>query len=279
MSDRFKTRLRRSKWTEWIHFSGLIVLAALLQVGVAWLARTGEGLDPGAALVQSLQGVPAFLYGALPAMAAISCGLLAAGANRVRKALRITVSATLMMAVIDIASPPVDAVLGSRVGVVEGDIAVRTERVIDLGRVSALRTLHSAAVGGLPGIGERAESYPLSHPRAIASAALHKGALLLAPLLLVGIIVGVQSWLADHVVFRREVDQRVGHLVMAWVIAPAGEVLLFTWSGDLRAQVLFAMAPLWSILVPYVPFLVVAVVAWRTAHRQGQMSELAPRDQ
>ena len=77
---------------------------------------------------------------------------------------------------------------------------------------------------------------------------------------------------------RALVDRRIAQILMAWIVAPGGEALLFTWSHDSQTQVLFGQAPLWTILVPYIPVAIVSGVAWRAALKHSRLEALAPTD-
>jgi hypothetical protein len=278
MIERDESDPDRQGMGPWLHLAGLTALAVALEVGSSWLALRSEGTPAGAALSEGLRRAPAFVYAVLPAIAAISCGFLRARSGAPKTALRIALAATACMMVIDVTAPAAESAFGSRVGILEGDVAVQTARAPDLGRASATRTVRDALRGDLAGFAETQASYPVLHPRLVLTSATHKAALLMAPVLLVGLIIGIQAWVSDRVVFRQPGDRRIAQSLMAWIVAPGGEALLFTWSHDSKTQVLFGQAPLWTILVPYIPVAIVSGVAWRAALKHSRLEALAPTD-
>jgi hypothetical protein len=114
--------------------------------------------------------------------------------------------------------------------------------------------------------------YEADDPRLLAAFAVLKSAHLLLTIALVGIVLGVQAWVADHVTFNRHLDEVVARIVLAWVFAPAGFYLALSWGRRLCAQVLFGGAPLATPLLPTGVLLVIAAFGWATARRVARWS-------
>lgn len=233
----------------WIHFAVLVVLA-----GVVELVAVG-----------SVGQLTAFYYAVLPVLAAISVGILTFEEPLVRSAGWLTATATVLMIVLDLVGAEI-LVSGQRVVLQEGGIAAGA-RFSDFTRVDLFGTIAALVHGDLVWTGGIAARLDPGDPRLRITAALLKAGHLFLPLALVGIVVGVQAWIADHVMFRRPIDGRVAHIILAWLLAPALFFLAVSWTHEIRADALLGGSGPLFILLPYAPFLVVGVLGWAMAVR------------
>jgi hypothetical protein len=83
----------------------------------------------------------------------------------------------------------------------------------------------------------------------------------------VGIVLGVQAWIADHVTFRRPIDESAARILLAWVFGPAAFYLAVSWALKLLFQVLFRSASLFAPLLPFAALLILSAVGWYTSWR------------
>lgn len=244
----------------WAHFLGLIVLAVAL--------KTASDLvpAPAGAAVDALHSLPGYLYGLLPPIAAISVGMVALRPVTFRWALGLALATTALMVALDlITSMPSQS---QEFGQGAAQRLMRNGRVgvqgvaIDFADVPASVVFKRLLSQELPGWRATAPTYAADAPRLLAVLAAIKLGYLSLPLVLVGAALGIQAWLDDHVVFRRTIDARVAHIILAWVFVPAGVGLLINWLEGVRFRVLFGGAHLLSLAVPYLPFAVVGVIGW-----------------
>ncbi len=224
----------------WRHLLLLIALA----VGAAFLTDllSGAPIRAGGwagAPRAALGALPDILVPALAVALAIAVGTLPPNERSTRQAARMTIVISLVMIVIDLLLP-------------------------DTG---SLRTMTASIRGLLGDTGEVIAQYPLSHPRLRAVHALQQGALLLAPTVLVGILLGVSAWIHSRVVFRTERDGTMARWIVSWILAPGVLAFVINWSQGLGADVLFRGEPLWIVVTPWLPALVVSLLGWRAAAR------------
>jgi hypothetical protein len=123
---------------------------------------------------------------------------------------------------------------------------------------------------------ELLRSYPPSHPRMVAADVVERLAFFALPFITMGLVLGISAWLGARVIFRAPRDEVVARWFLAWVLAPVAWVLIPTWSGQSNYRILFLGKSLWLPLVPYLPFLVLAALGWRAAHRAADQSAWVP---
>ena len=100
--------------------------------------------------------------------------------------------------------------------------------------------------------------------RPTVALAIYKAGHFFLPAVLVGIILGVLTWVDQRVSFHRPVDERVARIFLGWVVAPLCFTIVTGWSESLEANALFGTGSLGMILVPYVPFTAFAVLGIRS---------------
>jgi hypothetical protein len=92
---------------------------------------------------------------------------------------------------------------------------------------------------------------------------------LLLPFVIVGFVLGVRRWIAHNVMFRTRSGERLFFFVIAWVLAPAVPLIVWTISDMTRSFVTTAGWSLWAVASPYLVFAVLAALAWKGAVKAG----------
>lgn len=257
---------RPPTWTPsrraWLHFAVLVVLAGALEVFTLHSAGDLSGSSLKAFL-------PGYYYGVLPVIAAVSVGMLAFDSSVTRQALILAAVTTVVMVGLDLIPPTLTLTEAQQV-VFQGDSFRRQSIASELHGGNAFRTLLSLVRGDLASAGEKLTQYPPDHPRLLVAMALSAGGYVTLPAILMGVVLGVQAWVARNVTFRRPVDERVARVMIAWVLAPFGFYLVTTWLRRIHVQVLFGSSGLAAMLVPYVVLGLIAAVGWVTAWRASR---------
>ena len=233
--------MTNSRWQPWRHLVLLVLLGALF-VYLADLLTGAQSRVGGwsGAPTEALRSLPEALYPMFALAAAIAVGTLRPYARRVREAIGIVVVVTLAMALLDLISP-------------------------SSGDVSAFRTISLLSRGTLGDFSMVARSYTLDHPRYIALVATQRGAMLLLPAILVGLVLGLGAWVHARVQFRSSRDAAVARWVLAWVLSIGAIALIMSWSSGYSYEILSLGKPIWLTFVPYIPAGAVSAVGWRAA--------------
>lgn len=227
----------------WRHFALLLVLACVFLVATTML--TGVAAPAGASpLEHALRELPESLYWMLGVVAGIVVGTARPAGRTVHDAMMVALVATAGMLALSIFAMP-DAGL-------EGP---RLVRAFEVGHVLP---------AALPA------SYPVDHPRIIASETLRQLGMLALPAILVGVMLGIGAWLDARVRFRYPRDGVVARWMLSWLLVPGMAAVLLNWSMSYGYDILFRGQPAWIVLMPYAPALVVAIIAWRGAARAAR---------
>lgn len=248
-------------WRAWLHFVGLAVLAGAVEV----LALANGGVEAG----ELRAALPGFYYGILPVLAAISVGMLGFNASVARQAVLLAVVSMLAMVVLDFAPPKV-AGLETPALTLDGGAIQGRHLASDLHPGGALRTIMRFVRGDLVLGSERPAQYPADHPRLLATVAAADAGELLFPIILMGMVLGLQAWVAERVTFRTSWDGHLARVLLSWVVAPATFLLIVGWVHRIQVQVLFGDSGLPSMFLPYVPFALIAAIGWVTAWRASR---------
>jgi len=182
----------------------------------------------------------------------------------VRAAATIVLLTTLLMATVDLLAPP--ASLPSLLVPTwqQGSVVASSGDALAFeGR--ALPSLFHLLVGTDPGIGEVLDRYPPGHPRLMLTNGLHAFLLMVLPVGVVGLMLGVGTWIRGRVAFRHRKDELLARIVLAWIIAPMSLWLVAEFSGDAQTAVLFRGGAPPTILIPAVPFLIIGALGWWAA--------------
>jgi hypothetical protein len=246
-------RLRRRFW---IHFGVLTLLAVIVE------ALAPLRFQPASAEMIGW-GVNG-LYRLVPVVSAIAVGFLPWSSSRVRTALVAGLVAMGLMVASDqfagMAAP-------SAPQVAQLDGRTEPRRVAGFEEASWTRTLTDSRVLRDPAVREILPVYPPGHPRKVVLDALVKASLILTPLILVGILLGATSWVAQRAVFPRPDDSRVVGLVMAWTVAPFVSGVIISLLDRARFSVMFGGSALWMPLLVLLPFLILGALGWRMGVR------------
>jgi hypothetical protein len=227
----------------WRHLLFLTVLS----VGAVFLIDLLSGAPtraggwsgaPGAAL----RALPDILAPTLAVALAIAVGTLPPTAGHTKRAALMTAVVLLLLVSLDFALPA----------------------------SHALPTIVGAFSGSLGDTGEIVTAYDTSHPRRVLLEALQRGGLLLSPVVLAGISLGVAAWIHSRVMFRSPRDGTVARWVVSWALAPGVLAFVLNWAQSAATDVLFRGSPIWHVLVPWTPAMMLAVVGWRAAARSTQ---------
>jgi hypothetical protein len=251
----------RTGLAAWLHFVGLLALG-LGANALKTVATAGPG---DSAIGAVLEMLPRGLFHLIPAVAAISIGVLAFRPSVFRQAVILAVVTTILMVGLDLAGT--DGPFGSVqvVGVRAGGFG--SARVLDPTGVSAIGTVVALLEGKLAGWQQMAASYPPDHPRLRAALALVNGVGLLLPGILVGMITGIQAWFAENATFRTPAARRIHRLLVAWFVSAAAYYLVMSWCRAVMIRSLLRSGTLLPILIPLLPFVVAGALGWLMCRR------------
>ena len=263
----------------WLHF--LLLTVAGVAVSVGMLATTLHGRSPesgwAVALLAGLFQLPHDALVGLPVAAGIAVGTASAGPRGVRGAATLLASVVAIMFMMDLwVAPAAERALVdvARTAAARWPTPSDTLMPAPVEAHGALRSLATLTTSGFRGSAVTARTYARDHPRVVAVEALTGVGLFLLPFITLGLVLGVEAWVRRRVLFRSRRDELVATWALAWVIAPLGAGLLLSWSGGRQYGVLFRGAPLWSLLLPYAPFLLLATLGWSSAARAPERAEL-----
>lgn len=248
-------------WRAWVHFGVLVVLAGI--VDALGFPSGDVGFAEG--LRRALSQLPDFYFGALPVLVAISIGMLAFSRTAPRQGLAMALVVMVAMLLLDWVSDATSGG-GARVGL-QASGFVSPTKAGDYTSVSLLKSVVAILQGDLVVPATPSSRYGPRDPFLVAAFAVLKTGHLMLPVILVGIVLGAQAWVADHVTFRRPIDETVARISLAWVCAPAAFYLAETWALKLLFQVLFGSASLMAPLLPFLVLLIVGAVGWYTSWR------------
>jgi hypothetical protein len=240
----------------WLHFVGLLTLGIGADV-VKTLMTSHPG---GASFADVLSGLPEGAFRLLPVVVAISIGMLTFTPAVLRQGIQLALAATILMAALDAGTAAGPFAGAEALGVQQGRYS--PSRVVDPAGVSAIGTGLAFAHGELSGWRDASATYSPQHPRLRAALALLKGSYLLLPAILVGIVLGVQTWVAENVTFRTQPAERLARLLVAWIISPAAYFLALSWARGVTIQALLRAGGLLQILAPLIPFAAAAAIGW-----------------
>lgn len=221
-----------------------LLLLTALSVGAVFLidllsgAPTRAGGWPGAPRA-ALRALPDILVPTLAVALAIAVGTLPPTAGNTRRAAQMTAVVSLLIVFLDFVLPAAHAV----------------------------PTIVGAFSGSLGDTGEIAKAYDTKHPRWLLLEALQRGGLLLSPFVLAGISLGIAKWIHSRVIFRSPRDGTVARWIVSWVLAPGVLAFVLNWTQSVATDVLFRGSPIWHVLVPWTPAMLLALVGWRAAAR------------
>jgi len=250
-----RDRFQSGALAGWLHFFGLLALG--LGANAVKVLLEAESMGNAAAVV--LAGLPEWAFHLIPVIAAISIGMLRFTPAIARQGLTLAVVTTVIMVGLDGLAP--QGPLGNHaLGIEQGDY--RQSHVVDDSDVSATGTALAFLRGELTGSSEVEQSYPSGHPRLRAAFALARSAYFALPAILVGLVLGIQVWVAQNVTFRTVAAERIGRLLTAWIVSPGAYFLVMTWTQGVSVQALRRPMPLLEILIPLLPFLLVGAFGW-----------------
>lgn len=268
----------------WVHFWILLALASVVFVLGTLFAPAG----PRGARTALLR-LPPFLFDIVPVAAGLVIGALRPRQVATRQALTLAfVASGLMLFMDSVVGPPsaralLDPPVAGAAAAPSGDThrpdassaqsntlwGFDDHTLIDtVGAAQAMIRVLGSGEG--PGPDASASRIGLRDPRNVAVAAGRRLLALSLPFILIGLAVGLSTWLHARVAFRREIDGRVAQLLIGWTFVPLVAFLLSAWGNVTRFSALFEGAPLSILLVPYVPFAVAAAVGWKTSQRAAR---------
>ena len=249
--------MRRNVW--W-HVALLTVGAFLLlwiTPALGFHSRRSAG-GWGTALYAALLWMPGDLFRFLPVLVGIAVGTAGLlGRRGVRTAAGVVLAAMVAMAVINAwVEPHVDSAASVAARRAPATWPLPSDTLEEsVWQVSSLRAGIALLRGDITGTGEIRRTYPMDHPRGVAAQTIVDISTFLLPFITVGVMLGIVAWVRGRVTFRRARDEVVGRWVAAWIMAPVVWNFVLEHSNDTQFRMLFRAAPLWSPLVPYVPFL------------------------
>lgn len=247
------------------HFLLLVLLGSLLYIAGRVVGTGGSAQDAvGAAL-----SLPGFLFDVLPVIAGLAIVTARPSRATLGHARRLAVIVPIMMLFLDSGVGPAAfrAQVRRATGGSSDEIppALRTDEVVvdahgSLGAVAQL--LRSGEIAHVPETPDRAD---FDAPRVVAIRAGQRLLDMTLPVILIGIALGIIGWLHRRVRFEREIDGRMAQLIIGWTIVPLVVFMVSSWRVSTTFAAIFNGSPLGTVLIPYIPFGIVAAVGWRSA--------------
>ena len=265
--------LRTSPWTHLTLLALAGVAASAARLAAAFHARRpddGWGIPLQAAALHAVSDLGLYL----PIAAGIAVAGVAFARGGVRTAATIAGGTLAALLLLDVAVFPAVAEAryqaARRAGASWPMSMDASEQRSVLSRRGVVRTALAFATGEVRGVDETLTSYPQTHPRLVAVQAIVEAGMLLTPLITVGLIVGVGAWVRRRVIFRNARDEVIARRTIAWVLVPAAMAVLGSWTASYGFEALFRREPLWTGVIPFAPFLVMAAVAWWAGARAAR---------
>lgn len=251
----------------WLHLAVLLILAGFVQA-----VSTSQGPGAGEGWVgRWLGSLPAFLYGIVPILSAISIAMFRFCRNTPRLTLIMVATVTVIMVGLDLVTGGGTGG-NAAVGFQPGGVVSATHGS-DYTGVSMISVVRLWIRGDLSLPTLRSTTYHEGDPWVLVGFATAKLGALALPLLLAGVVVGVQGWIKDHVTFRRPVDATAAQVTITWFLAPGIFYLVRSWTLKLTYQVLFSDTSLLVLLLPLAVLAVPAAVGWVTSVRVARWLE------
>jgi len=247
----------------WSHFGFLLGLAAILYVVVRVFAGTG--------LAGTLSGLPQFMFVVIPIAAGLAAGATSFSPASLRGALGIALVAPVLMLLFESGIGPRLAPAVAEGVELEADLGTEVELVNRSGSLSIFVDMVSD-----PEFRQStapAERYGFGHPRLLLKEAATRILALLLPGVLIGLAIGIASWMNTRVRFITAVDARFAQLLVAWTVIPLARAVIDYWAVAMGFSALFEGVPLWILLVPYLAFGLLAALGWRSASRVSNQLE------
>jgi hypothetical protein len=263
----------------WRHLALLSVLAYVLSLWgpLAQFRRDAPDLGWGPALhaaaLHALNGGTLTWY--LVIAAGIAAGTGALGKHSVRTALLVLAATMLTMIAFDAVIEP----MATRANIEAAKAAARSPATAFPSYFND-SVFHNRAdtLGELrTGIQLLRDHPPILHkplgaawsrddPRERAAESAISASMLLLPFIGIGLMLGIVTWVRQHVTFRTPRDETAARWVVAWVVVPA--VCGFIRDGAFASNWLMGRTnAYWLPLRPYLPFLFIAAVGWLEAAR------------
>lgn len=250
----------------WLHTGLLLAVSSAFALFLGFeAARTpamGAGL--GARLIQSLWSFPGAMFPLFPLIVGISVGTCRPGRGVVRSAGIIVVLTTLAMVSVDLFAPPSSLPSLLYPTWRQGAVVASPGDALEFeGR--ALPSVIRLLTSGASGIGEVLESYPPGHPRLMLTNGMFACLLMTLPAGVVGLMLGMGTWIRDRVGFRHDKDELLARIALAWTVAPMSLWLVTQFSRHAQNGFLFHGGSGYAILLPAAPFLVIGALGWWAA--------------
>lgn len=235
----------------WRHFALLLILGVAF-VFVGYLTTSASHANGWAmAVVETARHLPEVTFLVVPAAAGIAIGTLRMVSGSLSVARRMLLVSTLLT------------------------LTLVALRVVMSYPQSELTTLLTSGARPPATVQGQIPQYPRDHPRILAISLVRDVSMLVMPFVLIGVVLGLGTWIRDRVRFRSSSDEFVAQWFIALVVVPLVLGTVTSWSGSYEWRILFGGAPLLLLWVPYLPAGVVAVVGWRAAARAvGQQHAL-----
>lgn len=254
----------------WRHLGALTVVGFLLTMPLSLQKPFGGWA---LAWLATLYQMPITMYATMPMVAGVAAGTARLGERGVRQAIAAMLAVMLTMVVLDTTVRPIAT--QARVAAYQkyGERwSPYPVRPMLADRIGAVGVLARFLTGRLPGTGAKAapstSTSPRYSPRMDAAGAIVFSAMLTAPFIVMGVVLGVGAWVRRRVIFRAPRDEVIARWVLAWLVAPVAMVILaFATLANGARGVVYGGAPLWQPLIVFIPFLVVAALGWRAAYR------------
>ena len=224
--------------------AGLFVFLADLFTGAPIRAGGWAG-----APLFALRSLTDGLLPVLPVVAGVCASTLLPGARTVQHALRLVLAVTTVMLVL---------------------LAVRVRE-----SGPAHPQPDNVAVSFNSGNQQRPVSVARADPeRLLAMQRVRSGALLLLPIVVVGVMIGLTTWMQLNVAFRTHHAAALVRHAIGWLVSAGVCAIIVTWSAGYGYDILFRGRSAVMVCIPYLPALLLSLVGWRAAHRY----RLAPAD-
>jgi hypothetical protein len=235
----------------WIHFG--VLIAAILGSN-SFRSDSGSLLE--------------VLYGWMPLIAGVAGAIRPPDRRSVSNSLAVAVLAVVLMSALDVGGSYQEVRRHAEAVLLEGQVQHKG-RISGAVGESWIRITNDWIRGDLGNVERHEGPYLTGDPRLKVVEALTELGLLLLCFATTGIVLGVTSWLGRHAQFDSKANEAGARIAVAWLVSAAVLFLAGSALGDQRFRILFGDAALWTLLTPYLGFVVLGAFGFAVAARSG----------
>ncbi len=252
----------------WTHFGFLVALA----IGLYLVGRSMVGGAGG--LATTFSTLPRFLFSVIPVAAGLAAGASLFNQHALRDGARMALVVPVLMLVLESGLGPALHPTPMAPPEVAADQAMSaSEETIVNGAGSVRVLMDLVAEGRLQEARQASDRYDFGHPRVLLAEAGRRLLALLAPFILIGLAIGISSWMQAKVRFVGTVDARFAQLLVAWTVIPLAWTVLDMWTEVNKFSALFEGGTIATLLIPHIAFGLLAALGWRAARGMSRTLE------